>query len=455
MNLRPDLRESPGEADPELKRLQAVLEAMPVAVSWASLTDLRILYVNHAFTEMLGYRMDDLTDINAWVAMAYPFAEDVDFVTRQWEPNMQTRQLVTIPPMEVRVRCKNGEIKTLLHGGTMLPDPGWALVTFVDITDRKRNELALRDAERHARENAAVYRLLLHNSPEMTVLADAGRVVQYVSPAVEEITGFTAQEFLTAPWQMLLHPEDASSVSEALQAIQPGDSGQIFRYRIALKGGGYRWVEGNSRAYADPETGRLAGYVTAVRDISEQKMREDSLAREVRQMSEAATIDELTGIPNRRAFNRRFDDEARRQDCPRMELALLMLDVDLFKQFNDLYGHIAGDECLKRVAATLKKTIQREADLVARYGGEEFVVLLPGTNPAGATRVGENILAAVAGLGIEHSGSPYSILTVSIGVASWRGTGPIDRGGLLEEVDAALYAAKRDGRNCIRFSGNT
>jgi diguanylate cyclase (GGDEF)-like protein len=136
-----------------------------------------------------------------------------------------------------------------------------------------------------------------------------------------------------------------------------------------------------------------------------------------------------------------------------MELSLLMLDVDLFKQFNDLYGHLAGDDCLKRVAETLKTTIQRESDLVARYGGEEFVVLLPSTNPEGAARVAENLLSAIRDLRIEHAGSPHRVLTVSIGLASCcNRTAPIDRSRLLEQVDAALYAAKRAGRNRLCFA---
>jgi diguanylate cyclase (GGDEF)-like protein/PAS domain S-box-containing protein len=455
MNMRADLREFGDGSDPARLRLQALLDAMPIAVSWASVADGTILYVNHTFTETLGYALDDLSHIEDWVSSAYPFAEDVAHISTQWEPYLKRGAAGTIPPMEVRVRCKNGKVKTFLHSGTILPDPGWVLVTFVDITDRKQNELALRAAERHARENEALYRLLLDNSPEMTVLSDADRAVQYVSPAVKEITGFTAEEFLSAPWQTLLHPLDASTVSETLKAIRPGDPARIFRYRIVRKGGGYRWVEGNSRAYADPQTGLLAGYVTSIRDISEQKRREDRLAKKVRQMSEVATLDELTGIANRRAFNRRFGEEANRADGALMELSLLMLDVDLFKQFNDLYGHLAGDDCLKRVAETLKNTIQRESDLVARYGGEEFVVLLPSTNSAGAGRVAENILSAIQNLRIEHAGSPHSVLTVSIGLVSCcYGTAPIDRSLLLEQVDAAMYAAKRAGRNRICFANN-
>jgi PAS domain-containing protein len=108
MNLGADLREFGKGGDPALLRLQAVLDAMPIAVSWASVADGRILYVNHKFIETLGYALDDLTHIEDWVSCAYPFAEDVAHISTQWEPCLKRRAAGTIPPMEVRVRCKRG-----------------------------------------------------------------------------------------------------------------------------------------------------------------------------------------------------------------------------------------------------------------------------------------------------------------------------------------------------------
>jgi diguanylate cyclase (GGDEF)-like protein/PAS domain S-box-containing protein len=452
MDVRADPSVPGNGVDPGLKALQAALDAMPIGVSWTSLADSRILYVNHAFTSMLGYTLEDLNNIEEWVAQEYPYADDVEPITALWQPYIKEGIGGPIAPMEVRLRCKNGEIKTVLHSGTILPESGRLLVTFVDITERKRVEMALHDAERQARENEGVYRLLLDNSAEMTVLASAGGAVLYVSPAVERITGFTAAEFLAAPWQEHLHAEDLGNVRDTLLTIQPGDAGKTIRYRIAQKGGGYRWVEGKARAFADPQSGNMAGYVTAIRDISEQKMREDGLRTEIREMSQAAALDEMTGIANRQTFNQRFEMEASRAENARMDLSMLMVDVDLFKQFNDLYGHMAGDECLKRLAETLGRTIQREGDLVARFGGEEFVVLLPGTNATGAARVARNIQDAVNGMGILHEESPHAVVTVSIGAATWRGGPPVDRDELLRDVDRALYTAKWAGRNRVCFA---
>jgi diguanylate cyclase (GGDEF)-like protein/PAS domain S-box-containing protein len=454
MDVRTNLVEAGTGAEPGLNALQAALDAMPIGVSWARLADFRILYVNHAFTAMLGYTLEDLSHIEEWVAKAYPYAEDVERSTTEWEPRLKEGIGGPIAPMEVRIRSKNGEIKTLLSSGAILPESGRVLATFVDITDRKRDELALNEAERQARENEAVYRLLLDNSPEMTVLANAQGVFQYVSPAVEAITGYTPAEFVAMRWQDFTHPEDAENVDQALRGIRPGEPGRTFRHRISQKGGGYRWVEGSVRAFADPVTGQLAGFVTAVRDIHEQKMREDRLSTEIREMSQAAALDELTGIANRRALNQRFEAEAARAENPRTDLSLLMVDVDLFKQFNDLYGHMAGDECLRRLAEALRGAIQRESDLVARFGGEEFVVLLPGTNASGAARVARNIQGAVKGMGILHEASPHAVVTVSIGAATWRGGPPVDRDELLRDVDRALYAAKWAGRNRVCFAGD-
>jgi diguanylate cyclase (GGDEF)-like protein len=125
----------------------------------------------------------------------------------------------------------------------------------------------------------------------------------------------------------------------------------------------------------------------------------------------------------------------------------LLIDVDFFKQYNDLYGHLAGDVCLQKIATTLKQALRRDADLVARFGGEEFVVLLPMTDGPGAEIVAEKILRDISSLAIPHVGSRHEVVTVSIGVASSRAGLPVDRALLLEQADRGLYQAKGSGRN--------
>jgi diguanylate cyclase (GGDEF)-like protein len=199
----------------------------------------------------------------------------------------------------------------------------------------------------------------------------------------------------------------------------------------------------------------IGGYGSRV--ILARARAEQTLLRANRSLEKLALHDGLTGVANRRQFDEALTseyDRAWRQDDP---LALIMLDVDHFKQYNDHYGHVAGDECLKRIAQTLREvTARRPGDLLARYGGEEFVVLLPNTDYAGAMIVAENICVAVGALGIEHVMNPARIVTVSAGVdarQSVRETS--DYSEMLSTADNALYAAKQAGRNCVRYGAGS
>jgi diguanylate cyclase (GGDEF)-like protein len=158
-------------------------------------------------------------------------------------------------------------------------------------------------------------------------------------------------------------------------------------------------------------------------------------------------IDGLTGVANRRCFDERLGTEWRRAARSVSPLALLMLDVDHFKRYNDHYGHQAGDECLRRVASAIRASLLRPGDLVARYGGEEFACILPGTDFDGALAVGSGIEQRVRGLQIEHANSDVAdVVTISIGVATGLPEPEADAGRLLALADAQLYRAKHSGR---------
>jgi len=169
-----------------------------------------------------------------------------------------------------------------------------------------------------------------------------------------------------------------------------------------------------------------------------------------RELTRLSAVDGLTGIANRRQFDETLSREWRRCLRAREPLSLLMGDVDFFKQYNDGYGHQAGDECLKAVAESLQEKLRRPADIVARYGGEEFAAVLPGTSLEGAMRVAELMRAGVQSLGVAHAGSTFGVVTASFGVATLLPTLPEGMPKLLSAADWALYEAKRQGRNCIQ-----
>jgi diguanylate cyclase (GGDEF)-like protein len=169
-------------------------------------------------------------------------------------------------------------------------------------------------------------------------------------------------------------------------------------------------------------------------------------------LAEAATTDALTGIANRRRFDAALTDETARAQREEREIALLLFDIDLFKSYNDVFGHQAGDVCLLRVAQALDGSLRRPADLVARYGGEEFAAILPHTSEAAAAALAERVCAGIAALAIANPGSPRGIVTVSVGVASFGPDTYRPPADFLAAADAALYAAKAAGRNCVRVA---
>lgn len=167
-----------------------------------------------------------------------------------------------------------------------------------------------------------------------------------------------------------------------------------------------------------------------------------------------AFLDALTKIANRRRFDEKLTHEFERAKAYEGSLSLIILDIDHFKEFNDLYGHVAGDTCLYDVAQKIASTVSRPEDFVARYGGEEFIVLLPQTDKQGALFIAEQIQKAIENLAIAHEGSFTGFLSVSMGINTIDKCTASDELNFIKAADSALYYAKRQGRNCIALSAN-
>jgi diguanylate cyclase (GGDEF)-like protein len=181
-----------------------------------------------------------------------------------------------------------------------------------------------------------------------------------------------------------------------------------------------------------------------VRTHVQLKIRTDMLEK-------LAMVDGLTGISNRRSFDLGLTMEWKRAARSRREISVIMLDIDHFKPYNDNYGHGAGDDCLQRVATSLRSAMHRPADLIARYGGEEFVALLPETDAQGTAEVAEKLGQAVAGLALPHAYSPIADhITVSVGHATRQAAPNQMPQDVLKAADQALYKAKEGGRNQIQ-----
>ena len=204
-----------------------------------------------------------------------------------------------------------------------------------------------------------------------------------------------------------------------------------------------RWLDVRTRPTDD------GGRLSVFSDITVAKRAAAELLAVNAKLDDLAHRDGLTDLSTRRAFDESLEREFGRSRRSRSPLSLLLIDVDWFKRFNDAYGHPAGDECLRAVARCIQATARRPTDLAARYGGEEFAIILSETDARGAFVIAETLKAAVRDLQLEHNGSEKKIVTVSIGVATYEGSGDLEISKFVRRADEALYGAKAAGRDRV------
>lgn len=197
---------------------------------------------------------------------------------------------------------------------------------------------------------------------------------------------------------------------------------------------------------------RLARQI-AIRDRLDAQLRlySTELERHNVGLRTLAHTDKLTQLANRRRFDEVLDQELKRAQRSRTPISLIMMDLDYFKQFNDRYGHLAGDSCLQQAAKVLADQVTRAGDLAARYGGEEFAVIMPNTREDGALAVAERVRVGMLALRMPHDDAPAGVVTASLGIATlYPGGGTLKAAELIERADRHLYAAKAHGRNQVR-----
>jgi diguanylate cyclase (GGDEF)-like protein/PAS domain S-box-containing protein len=332
-----------------------------------------------------------------------------------------------------------------------------ALVTFLTIAVGLLGLQLVRKMAEHQRmlrlvqSREADFRLLAEASSDMVTRITFGGVLAYVSPAATSVVGWTPQQLTGTDALAGLHPLDRAKVEDIVDSLRRGDITEArISYRTRHRVRGQIWLESVMTATRNPETALIDGVVAVSRDVSDQKEKETRL-------SDLALKDGLTDVANRRHFDSQLAVERDRARRNASSLSLLIIDVDHFKNFNDTYGHPAGDECLKLVASALRAEATRPRDLAARFGGEEFVLLLPDTDDEGCRAVAERLRQAIADLGIKHASSSVAEhVTVSIGGATIPGEdGETTAEALVESADGALYAAKAAGRNRVRISATT
>ena len=309
-----------------------------------------------------------------------------------------------------------------------------------------------RSSERRLEKIACLHSLMTENSRDAILICNFAGLTSYASPAMQAITGWTPAE-VTQIGMSLMHPEDLPGVRKAVADLRKGEGSGRIEYRLRKRNGQYVWIEASLRIFLDPVTHRQAGILNVLRDISERKRTEQQLQAAYRAVEALAVVDGLTGLANRRRLDQSLATEWRRALREHKPISFLLIDADHFKDYNDSYGHVRGDSCLKQIAEAAQDVVARPGDLVARYGGEEFAVVLPDTERRGAAEIAHQICDALRQRRLTHSLNPSGMVTVSIGCATLIPHLGQPVHTLIEEADQALYRAKHDGRNRVCVAG--
>lgn len=299
--------------------------------------------------------------------------------------------------------------------------------------------------------DSAVYKTLLESTKAIPWKIDWPTMTfAYIGPQIEPLLGWSQESWVTAEdWAMRIHPDDRNYVVNFCIAQSKAGVDHEADYRALTKENGYVWIRDVVHVVRNDQ-GEVEALVGFMFDISERKKTEEKLLALQKELEALSFKDGLTDIANRRRFDAALEREWESARARRQPLSLILFDIDFFKQYNDLYGHIQGDECLTKVAQTLSLALVSPRDLVARYGGEEFVILLPETDAFGAQRVAERCQRLIEKLAIPHAQSPHAQrVTISIGVGTVIPGDIPSPTNFLQAVDQQLYAAKQNGRNRI------
>jgi diguanylate cyclase (GGDEF)-like protein/hemerythrin-like metal-binding protein/PAS domain S-box-containing protein len=436
------------KAEKERLKFLTIIETSPDLILVSKLSDGEIVLANKVFLDTLGYETDEVVgkttmELNIW-------------------ENSETRAKFA-NDLKINKRLNHYESNFVRKDGTKFI--GSMSVTTITIEDEEfiigivRDVTELKEIEEILQESKNKFETIAMSSASWEAWFDEKGVLVWTNDLIEVITGLTAEEGFAKNdliRNLLISDDSQETLDEKFKTTLELQRGGSSEARIKSKDGSCKWILINWRPVIS-DNKDFKGFRTSIVDITEKKKAEfaaTELAQQLKKEKEVAErnslTDGMTGLANRRYLDEQIMLEYFRMKRTGEKLSIIMLDVDFFKLYNDAYGHLQGDECLKMVAKVLKTTIKRATDIAARYGGEEFVVLLPDTDEIGAIKVAETIRANVEAMKMEHKDSKISdVVTVSIGVATFDKHSLVAPENLVQKADEALYEAKNSGRNKV------
>lgn len=276
---------------------------------------------------------------------------------------------------------------------------------------------------------------------EGVMVFDKNYKILYANDHIAKMLGYTLDELIGMQYSSLFPPQ-MREIYKKQESLRKSGEDSVYESYLMTKSGEGHWFLISGKAICN-EAGEFEGSFGVFTDINERKANEMQLVESNRLLTELTYQDGLTGIANRRCFDATLEREYQRHCRTGAMLSVIIIDIDYFKAYNDYYGHVRGDECLRQVGHAIAGSLRRTGDLAARYGGEEFACILPDTGHEEAVTTAERIRQRIAELNIEHKASKVTgIVTASLGVATVRCQPQISPAELVAAADKQLYKAK-------------
>jgi len=414
------------------------LTGVGVTIISSNPNDNRLVYVNQEFIEQTGYSLEECLGQN------YFFLQGAN------------TNKATIKEVRKAIGEKK-KIRVELLIYKKHEEEFWIDLTLTPIFDVNRNVSFFTGVQnnitkqKRTEERVSLYEKVVDNTLQGVMITDSHRNIITVNNAFTMITGYSIDELKGKNPNILSSGKhDAHFFDQLwLELNKIGQwKGEIWNKRKS----GAIYPELLNISVVKNDKNEISNYVAIFSDITESKHAESKLKEANKKLEELTLIDGLTLIANRRHFDGYLKKEWEISKRSLRSISLIMIDIDFFKKYNDSYGHLEGDSCLKKVAKAIQQSIHREGDLVSRYGGEEFGVILPDTDLEGAKQVAERIRKSVMNLSIAHKGSDIEkIVTISVGVASRIPSKDSKQEEIILSADNALYIAKNAGRNRVEI----
>jgi diguanylate cyclase (GGDEF)-like protein/PAS domain S-box-containing protein len=381
----------------------------------------KYLFINAEFTNITGYTLEDVNAGHDWFRRAYPNQQYRREVIASWKKDLDRKTFDRV----LSLVCKEGGVKEIEFKGTVLED-GKVIIALSDITERKRAEAVLRESETRLRK-------LFEAIPEAVIVHDEEGNILLINDVGAKRLEWSVEDLIGRNLREIVESENAAVIPDNIRVARTNGSCS-FETTYISRTGRHIVAEVNERPI---ELEGSSVILSVARDITERKQAEQQLAY-------MATHDALTGLPNRVLFNDRLTLALAQAQRHQQKLAVMLLDLDRFKDINDTLGHSVGDQLLRVVSKRLQRLL-RKSDTLGRMGGDEFLFLVPGiTRLEHATEVARKVLGSFQ--------EPFSVeghelfTTASIGVTIYPDDGA-DADTLLKNADIAMYSAKQKGRN--------